>query len=51
MSDQCQGVRQQPIAPRRLRDLWTGPMENLIPAFLRAEIHHAATRLFPRHDP
>jgi hypothetical protein len=40
-----------PIAPRRLRDLWTGPMENLIPAFLRAEIHHAATRLFPRHDP
>ncbi len=34
-----------PIAPRRIRDLWTGPMENLIPAFLREKIRHAASRL------
>lgn len=34
-----------PIAPRRLRELWSGPMENLVPAFLRAEIRHAASRL------
>ena len=34
-----------PIAPRRIRDLWTGPMENLIPGFLREKIRHAASRL------
>jgi hypothetical protein len=40
-----------PVAPRRLRDLWSGPMENLIPACILAEIRRAGTRWFIRHDP